>query len=244
MSSMDGVGRFGAAPSGTNGNLDADANRRELRVFIVSDVRVYRDALTWSLQLHDCVRPVGGADSAHALRQIGEAQPDVVLIDIAVLGETDMPKAILATAPKAKTVAIGVTEADHAVLTCAAAGVSAFAPREASSQELLAIIRGVMRDELVCSPRMAASLYQRLSTLCGRQPRPDSLTRRELQIIALVDKGFSNKEIGRHLRIGTATVKNHVHHILEKLDVRRRGEAAARVRSTLAGNGRDQFGPH
>lgn len=244
MSGVNPLGHVGATVFGTGGKLEAAEGRQELSVFVVSDIRVYREALTASLRLHECVKPIGGAESADAARRIAEVQPDVVLIDIAVLGETEMPKAILATAPKAKTVAIGVTEADHAVLTCAAAGVSGFAPRDASSQELVAIIRGVMRDELVCSPRTAASIYQRLSTFCGRQPRPGSLTRRELQIIALVDKGFSNKEIGRQLRIGTATVKNHVHHILEKLDVRRRGEAAALIRSELVGNVRDQTGPH
>jgi DNA-binding NarL/FixJ family response regulator len=235
MSAVNLGGHVGTPMFGGNGKAETSGGRQELRIFVVSDVRVYREALISSLCLHGRMRPVGGSDGAHAAHAIAESQPDIILLDIAVLTDPEVPRLILASAPKAKTVALGVTEADHAVLTCAAAGVSGFAPKDASSDELVAIIRGVMRNELVCSPRIAASIYQRLSTFCVQQPRPGSLTPRELQIIDLVDKGFSNKEIGRQLRIGTATVKNHVHHILEKLDVRRRGEAAARLRSELAG---------
>jgi DNA-binding NarL/FixJ family response regulator len=64
----------------------------------------------------------------------------------------------------------------------------------------------------------------------GTAPEDNVLTRREREIITLVEKGLSNKEIARLLRIGNATVKNHVHSILSKLQVRRRGEAAAQMR--------------
>ena len=214
---------------------------QSLRVFVLGETRVYREALIASLRSHERLDPVGNSDCAQAAALIGEARPDIILLDAAVLTNPDIAQTILQAAPQAKTVALGVSEADHAVLSCAAAGVNGFAPRDASIEDLIAIIEGVIRNELVCSPRIAASIYHRLSAYCGRQPRPGSLTRRELQIIDLVDKGCSNKEISRQLRIGTATVKNHVHNILEKLDVHRRGEAAARVRSEMVGLARDQF---
>jgi DNA-binding NarL/FixJ family response regulator len=80
---------------------------------------------------------------------------------------------------------------------------------------------------------MAASLFRRLAVRVRptRQPGPEAtLTSRELNIIDLIDGGLSNKEIARQLKISTATVKNHVHNILDKLKVRRRGAAAALLR--------------
>ena len=89
------------------------------------------------------------------------------------------------------------------------------------------------RGETIISPKLAASLFQRLAEErrrreAGPAASPASeLTLRERQILSLVEQGLTNKEIARQLGIELATVKNHVHSILEKLDVRRRGEAAA-----------------
>jgi DNA-binding NarL/FixJ family response regulator len=85
----------------------------------------------------------------------------------------------------------------------------------------------------VCSPRLAATLLRRVAVLAAdrAQPRVEArLTARELEIVELIDEGLSNKEIASRLCIEVPTVKNHVHNILEKLDVRGRAEAAARVR--------------
>jgi len=93
-----------------------------------------------------------------------------------------------------------------------------------------------VRGEAVCSPRVAGALLRRIAALAtdGRSDRvPAHLTKREREIMGLIDEGLSNKEIAKRLRIEVATVKNHVHNILEKLQVHRRGEAAARVRAAL-----------
>src|SRR5881296_1366294 len=94
------------------------------------------------------------------------------------------------------------------------------------------------RGVAICSPRVAACLLRRVAALAaghgGDLPRAQ-LTNREREIVRLIDNGLSNKEIARALGIEVATVKNHVHNILEKLQVHRRGEAAARVRGTSRG---------
>jgi DNA-binding NarL/FixJ family response regulator len=97
--------------------------------------------------------------------------------------------------------------------------------------------QSVGRGETIISPRLAASLFQRLASQRRRtnqevDPETRELTLRERQILALVEQGMANKEIARTLGIELATVKNHVHHVLEKLKVSRRGQAAARARST------------
>jgi two-component system, NarL family, nitrate/nitrite response regulator NarL len=89
-----------------------------------------------------------------------------------------------------------------------------------------------MRNELVCSPRIAALLFSRVAVIGSERSHASdngALTRREHEIVSLMTQGLSNKEIARQLRIQNATVKNHIHSILAKLHVRRRGEVAARM---------------
>jgi two-component system, NarL family, nitrate/nitrite response regulator NarL len=119
------------------------------------------------------------------------------------------------------------------VIACAEAGISAFVAREGTAEDLVAAVHQAMRGELVCSPRVTALLFDRVAALSAERTTSiptDALTEREKEIIPLVEQGLSNKEIARQLRVGAATVKNHVHNILEKLQVRRRGEVAARLR--------------
>lgn len=99
--------------------------------------------------------------------------------------------------------------------------------------DLVAVVECVARGECLLSPDMAAKLFRRVATL-AREPRlepiQDGLTARELDVLRLIDDGLSNKEIAKALSIELPTVKNHVHSILEKFDVRRRTAAAARAR--------------
>jgi ATP/maltotriose-dependent transcriptional regulator MalT len=88
-----------------------------------------------------------------------------------------------------------------------------------------------MRDELVCSPKVAASLYHSVA-----QVGADSdvcLTSRELEVVDLVNQGLSNKEISRRLQIETCTAKNHLQNIMQKLGVHRRGQVVAKVRHAI-----------
>jgi DNA-binding NarL/FixJ family response regulator len=130
-------------------------------------------------------------------------------------------------------VALAVPDQEARVLACAEAGVSSYVPREASLADLAAAIESAARGEAVCSPRMTALLFRRVRVLSRVRPEPaevPELTARQWEIIDLIDEGLSNKEIARRLYIEVPTVKNHVHNILDKLQVRRRSEAAARVR--------------
>jgi DNA-binding NarL/FixJ family response regulator len=156
----------------------------------------------------------------------------VVLLDAASHGALEGACAIRASSPDAAVVALGVANAEGDVIACAEAGVAGYVVREGSVEDLIATVESAARGELRCSPRMAGALVRRLARLAAGQPIPDGarLTRRELEIVRMIDDGLSNKEIAVRLSIEVATVKNHVHHLLEKLGVRRRGEAAAKLR--------------
>jgi two-component system, NarL family, nitrate/nitrite response regulator NarL len=117
------------------------------------------------------------------------------------------------------------------VLACAAAGVDGYVPLNATAEDLVAALRGVMRQELVCSPKVAASLYNCVGLL--RSVSAEPLTIREIEVIDLMNAGLSNKEIARRLGIEASTAKNHVQSILSKLNVHRRGQAAAKLRGLI-----------
>jgi DNA-binding NarL/FixJ family response regulator len=128
-------------------------------------------------------------------------------------------------------------DVEHEVFACAEARVSGFVSRNGSIQDLVAAVHCAVRNELVCSPRVAALLFGRVASIRSERvgERPNGgLTRREHEIVSLITQGLSNKEIARQLRIQNPTVKNHIHSILGKLQVRRRGEVAARMEACLS----------
>jgi two-component system, NarL family, nitrate/nitrite response regulator NarL len=206
-------------------------------IFILSDVRLYREGVAMNLARNPTVEVVGMGPASGALASMVDLHPDVVLLDSSLVDSSALPRRMREALPQLKIVAFAVSDADHEVIACAEAGISAFVAREGSAEDLVAAVHQAMRGELVCSPRVTALLLNRLASLSAERATSipiDTLTQREKEIIPLVERGLSNKEIARQLRVGAATVKNHIHNILEKLQVRRRGEVAARLRADSA----------
>jgi two-component system, NarL family, nitrate/nitrite response regulator NarL len=216
------------------------------RVFIVSDVRLLCDGLTLSLSQQPSLMVVGSADPAFASARLADLHPHVVLLDVGSPRGLDMPPLFRQVLPDVKIVAIAVNDVEQEVFACADARVSGFVSRNGSLQDLVAAIHCAMRNELVCSPRVAALLFGRFATLRS-EPTGEringGLTQREHEIVSLMTRGLSNKEIARQLRIQNATVKNHIHSILGKLQVRRRGEVAARMESGASSHRRPLASP-
>jgi two-component system, NarL family, nitrate/nitrite response regulator NarL len=207
-----------------------------IQVVVLSDIRLYREGLAAILGKRGPVVVGTAGDSESGVALVSERQPDIVLVDMAMADAAVAVRALLEAAPHAPVVALGVSETEADVIACAEAGVSGYVTRDESVGDLVAALESVSRGEMICSPGIAAALLRRVTALARREasaPRT-RLTRRELEIVELIDRGLSNKEIARRLSIELATVKNHVHNILEKLQVRRRTEAAARVRGREA----------
>jgi two-component system nitrate/nitrite response regulator NarL len=127
-----------------------------------------------------------------------------------------------------------VSVSDDEIMTCAEAGIGGYLLREDPYAQLVTAVLTAARGDVWCPPPVAAVLMRRVGPR-GTGPEvsagPGRLTARERQILGLIDDGLSNKEIARRLSIEVRTVKNHVHNLLEKLRVHRRGEAAALLRS-------------
>jgi two-component system, NarL family, nitrate/nitrite response regulator NarL len=221
-----------------------------IRVFVVAGVRIHRDALGRILEGTRSLAVVGtGADAYAVVESPDEAGPDVVLVDTATVDCPATIQALRRVVPGAKVLVLGVPESVDQLLAYAEAGVSSYVTREQSPEELITAIESAARGEALCSPRVAAALLERIASLASAHEPPVPsvrLTAREEEIIALIDLGLSNKQIAHELCIELATVKNHVHHILAKLKVSRRADAAARWRAGratgLARNGRKANG--
>jgi two-component system nitrate/nitrite response regulator NarL len=202
-------------------------------VFIVSEVRLYRDGLARLLRRDPRLDVVGSAgDVPGALEAIAglEAPPAAVLLDVPAPAGLEGLRQIEATLPSAKVIVLNVSDADEpAVIAWAEAGVGGLLARDVDVDDVAQAVSTTAGGGTVCSPRLAALLLRRLAK-SSEEPATSPLTSREREIAALLEQGMSNKEIAARLEIELPTVKNHVHSILTKLKASRRGQAAAMLR--------------
>jgi two-component system, NarL family, nitrate/nitrite response regulator NarL len=206
-----------------------------VRVVIVDDMRLHGEALASLLSGEPWIKTVASAaDADEALAFLDVPSPVVVLLNMTMAGSMLILGELSRAAPHVGVIALGVTETEHEVIACAEAGVAGYLLRRESLHELRAIVQSVARGETICSPQVAATLLRRVATLAAERQLPTGtaqLTVREREVLELIDEGLSNRDIAGRLSIEVRTVKNHVHNILEKLKVHRRGEAAAWMRA-------------
>jgi two-component system nitrate/nitrite response regulator NarL len=207
------------------------------RLLLVTGVRLYSDGLRLLLEAEPTIEVVGTAATVReALDSTIGLHPDVVLLDMELIGAARLLRTVVRDSDRTKVIALGMEESDDGLVACVEAGASGWVPRDGSVDQLVARIHGVARGEMDCSPRVVGRLAERVANLAVQvdsrayDPR---LTRRESEIVFLIEKGLSNKQIAGRLSIQLCTVKNHVHRILEKLDVSRRGEVAAQARRRM-----------
>jgi two-component system nitrate/nitrite response regulator NarL len=227
------IGKRSDLPEHLGENRGENPTLSRPRLFILSNIRLLREGLTLAISHQPTVIVVGSSDISPSLTEIADLHPDVLLLDVARSGSLEICSPLRQILPDMKIVAFAVADVDREIIACAEAGVAGYVSGTGSAEDVVAAVHRAVRGELLCSPRTAALLFSRMAVLSpkrGTATADNMLTRREHEIITLVEKGLSNKEIARLLRIGNATVKNHVHSILTKLQVRRRGEAAAQIR--------------
>ena len=205
-----------------------------IRVVIVVGVRLYRDGVSAAFRRQGDFDVVAiGSDAGHAAELVGTHAADVALLDLSGCDGPRVVRAARAARDSVRVVILGIDESAQDVIPLFEAGAAGYVTREASLHELLDVARRAVNGEAMCSPRVVASLAARLAELAeqrsGRVAVGD-LTAREREIGALIEQGLSNKQIACQLCIEVPTVKNHVHHILGKLQVERRGAAAALLR--------------
>src|SRR5262245_43564734 len=209
------------------------------RLVVIADVRLYRDGLAAALGRYEQLSIVGTAgNAAEAISLVQQVQPDVAIVDMSLPDGFNLFGRVRSLQLATKLIAFGVDEDIGIIIRCAEAGAAGYVTLNASIEDLVNAVHRAALGELECPPRVAAELFRRLAgRVEQRQAFPgvsETLTSREQEVLVLLTRGLSNKEIGTALRIAEATVKNHVHHLLEKLNVGTRAQAAACAQVSVA----------
>jgi len=206
---------------------------RQIRIFVAVNVLIYRDSLVGLFSGEVDMEVVGAWNGHSDSRLAALSEPDIIILHANGADNVEAIYQLRRATPTARIVAVALRDAEVDVVTCAAAGASGLLTKGATVDDLVAAVRGAMRGEVVCSPRTAAALLRHLAARATCGPPGDrsdlSLTRREWEVVELIDSGCSNREIAQHLGIEHATAKNHVHNLLSKLGVQSRSDVAARV---------------
>lgn len=195
-------------------------------------MRLYREGLALILEQEGFEVVATAGDCKTALAALREPGADVIVLDPAIGADTAATvRELLRCDPRITITAFLSAEDEREIVALAEAGVGGYFGIDSTRAELVATVDRAAVGELICSPKVAGALLRRVA---ARQvvgaAAAEPLTARELDVADLIDRGLSNKQIALRLSIELATVKNHVHHILEKLAVARRGEAVAELR--------------
>ena len=203
----------------------------DIRIVVVDDHPMFRDGVAAILQSEADMEVAGqGASAEEAVRLASDLMPDVMLLDIDMPGNgLEAARRITEAYPVIRIIMLTVSESEENLLAAMKAGAKAYILKGVAGRELLRIVRLVLAGESYVPPALAASLLTDLGRPGGPKRTAEAraeLTQREMDILELVAKGMSNKEIGEKLYLSEKTVKHYVTNILQKLQVHNRVEAA------------------
>ncbi len=209
-----------------------------IRVFLLIENRLLREALFRLFRKRSDIHVVGhDGQAAATARQILDTRCDVLVIDSC---EVDWLAANIARESDGqaafKTILIGMESGVEQFMTAVRSGVMGYLLNDASASDVVAAVRAVFRGEAVCPPQLCSALFRFVAHMVEEMPvshsasRPD-LTLRQQQLVGLVAKGLTNKEIASRLNLSEFTVRNHIHRILKQVDAGSRSEAVETIRA-------------
>ncbi len=203
-----------------------------IRVLLVDDHTLFRSGIKALLSRHPEFEVVGeAADGLEGAKRAKALQPDVVLLDLHMpgTGGKEALRLIIEELPEAKVLMLTVSEDAEDLIDTLRAGATGYLLKNIDTATLLESIRKAAEGEAVVSSQMTGKLVRGLKSPEKAEPTPaekDKLSPREREILAFLAKGASNKEIARDLDLAESTVKIHVQHILRKLNLTSRVQAA------------------
>lgn len=208
-----------------------------MRVLIVDDHVLFREGLTSLFSLQPDLEVVGGAGSGEeAIKKASELQPDLVLVDVGLKDGSGLETIgnVLSCYPGTKVIVLTLLESDETMIAAIRSGASGYLLKSTPISKLVATLRAVENGEAALSRKMTGRVLQELARQKNNGETKlaglNSLTDREIEVLRCLGAGASNREIAEKLYIAHNTVKNHVHNILNKLNLKNRREAARLAR--------------
>jgi DNA-binding NarL/FixJ family response regulator len=204
---------------------------QKIRLLIVDDHEVVRLGLKTLLNDETDLEVIAEAGSAEAaIIQVGMSKPDVVILDIQLPGRSGLEvcKEITRKFPNSKVIILTSHGGDNFIEQAIRAGASGYILKQVGNEELIRAIRAVYRGEMALDPKTSARVIAQLDKLSrqNEQNAFSELSPREMDVLMLVSKGESNKEVGKVLNLTETTVRNYISNMLEKLHLRNRIELA------------------
>lgn len=201
------------------------AAAQHVRVFVAAENRLLREALARVLTKRSSIEVIA-TDSAAPFHTdaLLEARPDILLLTSrgSLVEDLTAIQEVRAAAPDVRILLIGMAEDEREFLQCVCAGINGYLLRDASADEVLEGVQAVHAGEAVCPGALCAVLFRYFqsdasSLPCGSDRRRLGLSRREQQLIPLIAKGLTNKEIANHFSLSEQTVKNHLYRMKHKV---------------------------
>jgi DNA-binding NarL/FixJ family response regulator len=207
----------------------------KIRVLLIEDNRLLREGITAMLNEQPDIRAVSATGNGDALDKAKKIKPQVVLLDLGLRSQNSLRVAELIKKehPASEIVVMDLIPAQSEVVEFVEAGVAGFILKDATIEDFLHTIRSVAEGKKVLPPSLTGSLFSHIVEYAVNSGKADRLmkavrlTRREHEVVDLIARGLSNKEIARELSIAVHTVKSHVHNTLEKLALHTRLELAS-----------------
>lgn len=200
-----------------------------IRLLLVDDHKMVREGLKAYLATEEDIEIVGeAADGAAGAKLAGELKPDVILMDLIMPGTDGVEGTRLcrAASPNSRVIILTSMPDDERVVPAIKAGALSYLLKDVSAEDLAQAIRSAAVGRATLHPMAATRMMQELTAPPKREAGLDEISPREMEVLQLIAKGLSNKEIGERLFIGERTVKTHVSHLLEKLNLQDRTQLA------------------
>jgi len=210
-----------------------------IRVLLVDDQALFREGLETLLSVHKDIQVVGQASNGQeAVEVAARVHPDVVLMDVRmpILDGVRATRLLKKALPQCRVIVLTTFDDDEYIFDALRTGAVGYLLKDVASTQLVEAIRAAARGESILEPSVAAKVIAEFTRVSSMVPAAqmeqlvEPLSERELEILGLIVRGASNKEIASQLFIAEGTVKNHVTHILGKLGVRDRTQAALKAR--------------
>jgi len=197
-------------------------------VLLVDDHAVVREGLRTFLELQDGIEVVGeAADGEEGVREAERLRPDVILMDLVMpkLDGVEAMRELRRELPETRVIVLTSFAEDERLLPAIQAGAAGYLLKDVRPTELARAVRAAHAGEALLDPAVAARLVEAIAQAPGEEP-VERLTPREREVLEMIGHGLPNKLIARRLEVSEKTVKNHVTHLLAKLGVSDRTQAA------------------